>query len=321
MTTPTKSEILAKALEIWKSEQYQHGTGQLADINPEPSELAENGFIAAAQSSLMSSPYKKYGFEEKQEIERPLEKTTANFDEVLDVDALLRSGLVIFGGSGCGKSTLAKAIVRRLAEKGVTSYIVDTSMTWLKESYDIVPVSRDCRNYTWRFQNTVFDCAELTMNERIIFVDSLARELLDVHMTGTIDRPEILVFEEAELFLSNNNLRSKKLENVLTFVSTGRNFNLRFIAVSPVPSLIDKLIVKLTEQKIFGRASEPNDLAYIKKILPKPWTEELKSLTVGNFISENKGRIQRCQLDIGKPCGWASFTYQQNLFALTETFK
>lgn len=317
MATPNKSEILAKALEMWKSYQYQRGCGELAETNPEPCELAEDGFLQAAQSELMSSPYKKYeSFEQPEKTIRENEKTERlqpeNFADIFDVDACLRSGLVLFGGSGCGKSTLGKAIVRKLSANGITSYIVDSSRAWTNEGYDVIEVSRSIDRYEWNRENTVFDVAYLTVNEKTIFANTLAGSLMDDHISGTVEGAEILVLEEAELFLSNNSLRSHALENLLTLVSTGRNFNVRFIAISQVPSGIDKLPIKLCEQRFFGRLSEPNDVRYVKQILPKESVEQLKRLETGCFIAENKGKVQRFKLEIEKPLSTQGFTYSFN---------
>jgi energy-coupling factor transporter ATP-binding protein EcfA2 len=316
MTTPCRAEIRQKAQELYAKYQDQCGASELAQNTCEENELKEDGFWSAAVSELMQGENKEWT-RYPDALVRPvkpqrLEIETENFDEIFDVDALLRSGLVVFGGSGCGKSTLAKAVVRRLAAKGIVSYVVDSSRAWTNEGYDTIEVSRDCKCYIWNSENTVFDVCLLSVDEKVIFADTLARSLLDAHICGTVDRPEILVFEESETYLGNNTLRSKRLEHVLTLVSTGRNFALRYIAISQVPSMIDKLPIKLCEQRFFGRLSEPNDQRYCKAILNKESVEQLKSLTVGNFISENKGKIQKFKLETEKPRGWTqlNFTYQ-----------
>jgi hypothetical protein len=117
--------------------------------------------------------------------------------------------------------------------------------------------------------------------------------------------------EESELYISNNSLRKKKLENVLTLVSSGRNFGLRFIAASQVPSMVDKLPIKLCEQRFFGRLSEPNDQRYVKQLLGKEWVEQSKTLGVGEFVSENKGKVQKFKLEMKeKPQAKRQFNFQ-----------
>jgi hypothetical protein len=294
---PNREEILARAQQLFAEDCFRNG---VANVTPENDELLENGFFAQAQTELMMNGETRFSQWEPEKPER-LERQNENFDSVPDLDALLRSGTIVLGGSGCGKSTLAKAIVKELLKKGVTSYIIDSSRSWSSERYNVVKVSRDCKSYRWKYENTVFDVCTLSVNEKTIFANALAGSLMSAHISGTVDGAEILVLEEAELFLSNNSLRSHALENLLTLISTGRNFRVRFIAISQVPSGIDKLPIKLCEQRFFGRLSEPNDLRYIKQILLKEWTEELKRLETGCFIAENKGHIDRFRLDLEKP--------------------
>jgi adenosyl cobinamide kinase/adenosyl cobinamide phosphate guanylyltransferase len=294
MATPNRLEIVEKAKELWHTDRARMGDPSF-NIDPEENELKEGGYLASAASELMySSETKNAQWLEKNET---LEVSkNESFDTILDVPALLRSGTVIFGGSGCGKSTLAKAVVRKLGEKGIVCYIVDPSRAWLDQGFEVVEVTKDQDSYRWIGQNTVFDVSRLTNNEKVIFVDLLSAELLHGHMNG-VKQFEVAVLEEAELYIGNNSLRRKRLQNVLALLSNGRNFNLRAILISQVPSMVDKLPIKLTEQRVFGRLSEPNDQRYCKQLLGKEWVEQLKSLEVGTFLSENKGMVQRFKIE------------------------
>jgi hypothetical protein len=43
-------------------------------------------------------------------------------------------------------------------------------------------------------------------------------------------------------------------------LTQGANFNIRFIAITQFASMVDKLVVKLAQQRYCGRTSEKNDM-------------------------------------------------------------
>lgn len=220
--------------------------------------------------------------------------------------ALLRGGLCIFGASGCGKTVLARELVKTLATKGIIFRIIDPSRAWL-DMGEVVEVSKRQTVYSWDSSTTIFDVSCLNVGDKVNFANAFCGSLLASHIDGNC-RNEIIVLEESELYLQNSTMRSKKCENIATLVSMGRNYNLRYIAISQAPALLDKLFLKLTELKFYGFLSEPNDLNYLKKMLGKTWVEQIATLGIGTFIFQNRRTIQKVKAEIEKP--------QENLKAI-----
>lgn len=215
------------------------------------------------------------------------------------LNSLLRGGLCIFGSSGTGKTVLARELVRAMSKKGIAFRIVDPSRAWLGVG-EVIEISKRQTVYSWDSSNTVFDVSRLTVSDKITFVNTFCGSLLESHMDDH-RRNEILVLEESELYLQNSALRSKKCENILSLIAMGRNFNLRYIAISQAPALLDKLFLKLTELKFYGFLSEANDLNYLKKMLGKTWVEQLTTLNIGEFIFQGRRTIQKVKAEVEKP--------------------
>jgi hypothetical protein len=70
MQTPTHSEIIERARQLYAEDCFRKGCPELANVNPEISELAENGFLSAARSELMMSEDVRYKEEVAREANR-----------------------------------------------------------------------------------------------------------------------------------------------------------------------------------------------------------------------------------------------------------
>jgi len=215
-----------------------------------------------------------------------------------DVEVALRCGFCVFGNSGSGKTNLAKLLAEKLRQRGIIVYVLDSSRQWFDFPFNhTIEVSRDRTRYEW-VGSTLFDISGLNINDKVKFANMLCQTLLDSHIKAYCPW-EFVVFEEAQLFLSNNALRNlSKYGSVLNLVSMGRNYNLRYGLISQFPSYVDKYLVRNTQQRYFGYIFEPNDYRYARQILGKEWVQKLKTLEVGEFLYQCKNRVQKIRVPL-----------------------
>ncbi|MDH5665718.1 MAG: hypothetical protein OEY10_05420, partial [Nitrosopumilus sp.] len=116
MGTPNKQQIYEKARELWYQDQHRNGCSELAQINPEYSELLENGYVHSARTMLMSSNPNVVVIEKNAKSEK--EELTLDDHFLVDIEELLRSGCFIVGGKGTTKSNMAKIIADKLRKLG-----------------------------------------------------------------------------------------------------------------------------------------------------------------------------------------------------------
>lgn len=311
MTTPTKSEILAKASEMWKKYQDQCGASELSLTTPEEHELKEDGFFSAAVSELMSSPFKKY--EEFGEPEKS-NKESENFDRKtidqsivegvpFNIPTAMDSGFYISGTSQSGKTNLAKHLVQKLINAGITCYVMDTSQAWSHDTpvKNVVAIDVDTDSYSIT-SNTILDISTLNTRQKVAFVNLFCRTIYEQHVQGYRAR-EFIVFEEAQTYLPQSSMRlairhSSPCESVLDVVTVGANYGLRFGLITQFPALVDKPPVKITQQRYFGWTWEKNDVAYIKGFLDKTWIEKLQGLQKGQFIYQKRDMTELIQVPL-----------------------
>ena len=280
MATPRKEQIVERAMEMF----HQDSFGVTEGINPTLEELNEGGYLARAQHDLVRSDTHYY-LDKKEDLDKI---QTHEFE--INLDELLQSGLFISGTSGSGKSNLGYIIVDVLMQKGVICYCIDSSQQWEKHS-SIPNVLRISYPSSVTFRDghvscsTVFDVSMLMFQQRIEFADAFCKKLLDMRKRSAYDPPTVVIFEEAQLIFYQGSMRSpKKCESAIELATVGRNFNLRFIAISQFPSMVDKLLIKLCRQRYFAWTSEPNDLSYIEEIIGKEMAKQLPKLEVGEFV-------------------------------------
>jgi hypothetical protein len=310
--TPDKKQILEKALEMWHEQHAREGDPSFAST-PEYSELAESGFVSSAVSELMRSSdtispeWKSYAekFEKEpksENFEKKLEATEVPFDVGLACD----SGFFISGTSQSGKTNLGKCIVQKLICHGITCYVLDPSRAWTHDTptRKIVEVKTDRREYQWE-GNTTFDISTLSARQKLLFVDTFCHDLYASHVAGCTAK-EFVIFEECQLYVPQGSMRlavrrPSPCENVLSLITTGANFNLRFGVVAQFSALVDKAAVKICGQKYIGSTWEPNDVSYLKGFLGKDWAAKLKTLNKGEFVYCCKGMTQLIKTPIFEP--------------------
>jgi len=289
MTTPTRAELYEKAKQLWIHDQYRNGCSELAETNPEYSELLESGYIASAKSELMRDQYKA-------QIESKDFYDLENFDNFqFDVKEAMQTTTFISGSRGIGKSDIAMYIVDQLTN--VICVVFDSSLDWIHRSsisqYITIKPYMDVQIPQ---QNTIIDMSMLTPNQQQTIVERFCEKLFNHQIETQCGSRFYLVFEESQIFFPLNSLRSKNAQNSMRILTVGRNINVSICAISQFPALIDKELVKNAQQIYIGTTSEKNAVQYWRGILGKN-ADQLKELQNGEFLYYCRNRLSKIQIE------------------------
>ncbi|MFA5307383.1 MAG: hypothetical protein WC365_08090 [Candidatus Babeliales bacterium] len=221
------------------------------------------------------------------------------------------TGMFACGTSQSGKSTLMKHIVKTIVDAGINVYVIDVSGTWTDCSpiSNVVTVQPGDDVDVPANQSAILDLAQLGYTERVNYVIAFCQALYDWHKKyGFKKAPfEFIFFEEAHTYFSNGCFRSpRKFSPCIDIVTVGANFNLRFGAITQFPAMLDKALVKITQQRYFGFTTENNDLNYVKGFVGKEHTDRLNkdgtpnlnsvfNLQKGQFLYQLRNRIEKIQ--------------------------
>lgn len=296
MVTPTKPEIIDKAFELHHEKNHN-----VSSINPTVKELKEDGTFEQAKRELMRNDhsYRDYIEQEARSLgllEEKAEEKRETSKFTVDLRELMRTGCFSSGTSGSGKTFLNFVVADRLMEKGVIVFVVDPSQVWSRSNVphririDKLPATitfedGNARNGKLIQNGTVFDVSMLTYKERVEFTEDLCKWLLNKRKRSKVRPPTFVFFEEGHLYFYEGSMRSlKRQSNAVELVTNGRNFNIRYGVICQFPSMIDKVLIKITRQRWFGCTSEPNDLRYIEDIIGSEMAEQLSSLETGEFV-------------------------------------
>ena len=294
MTTPTKEQIRERATDL-----FNNSNRHLPSISPEDSELRENGLWFEARNELMRDTARsqqlsyvegmanELGFELKKTNPSELAKQTRHSEFEIDVKELLRSGCIIIGGKGTAKSNLAMTITDMLMRIGVTVKVFDISKAWQRSSVPcVVEITNNIRMDINLYQSIVFDLCKLTPNDAKRFITLvLAKEWnMQTSLTEEQRKPIVFVFEECQLLTPNGSLRSNEAQQVLRLMSTGRNFELGYLAISQRPTLVDPTVFELSFIRYFSRCDGFNDLKRIAEYIGSEKARQLQKLRLGEFM-------------------------------------
>lgn len=222
----------------------------------------------------------------------------------LNIKEAKDSGFFACGTSQSGKTTLCKWLVKKVLDAGITVKVIDISKAWtvdtpLKKVYT-VPVSYD--NFSVPYDTSyVLDLSELPYAERGYIVNFFCKELYNWHKKfGYKAAPfGFIFFEEAHTYFPNGCFRSpKRFSAAIDIVTVGANFNLRFGAITQFPAMLDKALVKITQQRYFGWTTEYNDRNYIKSFVGKEHVDpknldSVFNLSKGNFLYQLRNNITK----------------------------
>jgi len=287
---PKKEKVLERARELYAQHCYRNGCPELANTNPECSELLESGFYQAALSSLMTSTETK----NEQWLKEAESVETSEFQ--FDAKEAMQTTCFVSGSRGVGKSDICMRIAEQLQNHGIIVIVFDLSCDWLKRSsieqyftvkpYSDLPIPET---------SMIFDISMLTPNQAQRSVEQFCKKLFEFQVDNSAKRFYV-VFEESQIYFPLNSLRSLKTQNSMRLLTVGRNFNVSMCAVSQFPSLIDKEMIKNCGQIWIGYTSELNALKYWKGILGKR-TEKLKGLQNGEFTYYFRNKISLTKIE------------------------
>jgi L-lactate utilization protein LutC len=84
-------------------------------------------------------------------------------------------------------------------------------------------------------------------------------------------------------------------------MSEGRNYGVRFMAITQFFASIDKMSMRYMRQRYFGSTNEPRDVEYVEQFFPKSKrqivAESLRSLKAGEFIYMNAEGFQKINIE------------------------
>lgn len=294
MTTPERRQIYEEAKRLWF--QHEARSGNLAVINPTYGELLESGFISVAQSNLMSNlPSNVVVIEKKSKSKREMKAT--QFE--VNIGEALKSGIYTCGTTGSGKSDVAMYIAD-LLKPVATIYVVDPSQDWINRSNipNVITVPQNLRTKVYD-AHTIYDTSRLRRPDKRAFAETLTQTLMDYAVNQPQDQRKnrFVIFEEAQLIFPEGSFRGRKYNACVELVSMGRNYGLRFMAITPFSANVDKMLVKITKQRYFGWSNEKNDLKYLAGFLGKQ-VDELKKLKAGQFLYHNpsQGTLKKIKI-------------------------
>jgi len=292
MTTPTKQEIENKARELYfKAERDQY-------ITPTKVELVESGYTYEAKSQLMRNQEKhevmayleqmanENGYTLLKQKPSKLAKQIKPSDFEIDVNEALRSGVFICGGKGATKTNLAKIITDKLLRLGYVVKVFDISKAWLKSSIPyVVEITNNIRMNINLYRSVMFDLSRLLPKDAKRFISLiLAAEWdMQVRLTEQQRRWIVYVFEETQMLTPQGHLRSNEAQQILRLMTTGRNYNLGYIAITQRPALCDTSVFELTFQKYFARMNGENDLRKVANYIGAK-AYDLEKLRLGEFF-------------------------------------
>jgi len=293
---PKKEKVLERARELYVQHCYRNGCPDLANVNPEDSELAESGFVAVARSELMTST------ETKNEQWLKKFESAESCDFEFDLPEAMRSGVLISGTTGTGKSDLAMYLTDQLTKHGITMIVFDSSQDWQSRSsiaqyqtltfphIDTVPEN-----------SVIFDISRLSVEQRQRFIESFSETLYRHQSMNPSRKQFFLVFEEGSSYFKEGFMRAKRFSNTAMLMSEGRNYGVRFMVITQFFASIDKMTMRYMRQRYFGSTNEPRDVEYITRFFSREQKEEigktLRSLGAGSFLYMNGSETKRIHVE------------------------
>lgn len=301
MATPTKAEIEAKALELWRSDQVSNGCIEALQLTPELEELKESGFYMLAQNMLMrnDSSYQDYIEREYNETvgkNKPTSKSQKQLDEfdklkaqhfMVDIQELLRSGFYVTGTTGTGKSDIGMYAAEKLIQHGVIVIVFDSTQDWQSRSNIpyYITIKRHEPLDMILDRSIIYDIHKLFPSERQQLVERFCG-VLYMHQASKpkhLRKQYFVIFEDSQTYLWQNSLRSRKAQNTAMLLTEGRNYKVRFGCIVQFSSMVDKNAMRYMKQRFLGWTNERNDIEYLRSFIGDK-VNELKTLKAGEFV-------------------------------------
>jgi len=291
--TPTKQQIEAKALELWMQDRLRREGAEALAINPTEFELAEEGFIIAAQHSLMRNPVNNWVTQEKPK--------TQVYPFAFDWVEAEKSNILISGTNSTGKSRLAAKLANILKTLGWQIICFDNSSVWKKISDLPICIEIDESENFYEVpiiegKSVVYDISQLIPTQQKELVDFV---LLDLWNNRDNDNFSwvMVILEEFELY--GRTTRGNIAQNIFRIMHAGRNRQIRTLAVTTDLALIDASFIRLCGLRYHGRLNiESNSKRRFRQYYGKEWLEVANSLPLGQFIYLNKNKLQQIKVPL-----------------------
>jgi hypothetical protein len=290
---PTKEQILVKALEMWRNDQYRQGCEALADLTPEPNELNESGYISASKSQLMRNMVKNDSEEWK-----GYNESVENSDDLkFDLEEAMKSGVIVSGTTGTGKSDVGMYLTDRLMNEGIIVVVFDSSQDWQKRSsiarYQTLTIPHIDKIPE---RSVIFDISRLSVQGRQNLIESFSETLYRCQSMNPSRKQYFLVFEEGSSYFREGFMRGKRFSNTAMLMSEGRNYGVRFMVITQFFASIDKMSMRYMRQRYFGYTDELNDVSYVKAFLGDQ-ALKLRDLNAGEFTYYNAGKTTKISIE------------------------
>ena len=308
MATPTKEQIRERATGL-----FNKSNNHLPSITPEDSELKESGYWFEARDDLMRDNAKHQQLAYLEEMAHEIgyrivkeKKTPVNKNQI-NLQSILKTGLVVIASKGHGKTNTVKTICQRFQNEmpNVGLKVVDSALNWAFNSpldyYQIIELGKTIINR----KNTVFDCSLLKHPQlvtdfirKLVFRDLEANVRLKLRQYGYIDKPILYVIEETQNILGTSSLKRDINAPILKFVSEGRNFGeLSYIIITQRPQSISTEALERVEGYLFGRLLGDRNLTKVRRIAGKNVAKSVKKLKQGEFIYFDGDKAQHFNFD------------------------
>lgn len=289
MTTPKRSEIAAKAIEISMKRNSSISTN-----TPEIEELKEDGTYAEARDQLMRNQERSevLSYLEKMANEQGFQlcKTKAEYSNDLEdypIDNIMTEGCFVAGSRGSGKTNLLKLLVIEAIKRKVEVKVFDPSLAW--KAFPLpkirVRIGRGKGTLSGNGQwNTVYDLSRLSVLEAREFCKQmLTNDLTEaIHLTDIGMKPNCLfVIEEAQNIIPSHSLRSMKFSEISRFITQGRNFGMSFIACTQRLASVDINLVEISGIRYWMKLEGHRNLMKARYWLDKYTTWRLRDLERG----------------------------------------
>jgi len=285
MVTPKKELIVERATELFHNDQWQKGIRN--SVNPEYSELLEDGYVSQARSELMTSEKRKNA-----------ESDFIDFPESFDVDLkeLYESNALILGSRHCGKSDVGMLIGQKAMKENTIVVCFDPSLDWIARS-SIKQYLKVDRSLDVPKESIIYDlslCSPLNAQK---IVEDFNEKLFESQAQAINRKQYLVIFEEAHTYFYEGSMRSKKMQNSVKLLSVGRNVDIAVLLISQFASMLSKFSIKhSTSQAWFGYTKEKNDIAYLKSFLGEN-VKELTKLDDGQFMFMDRNGIFKIAIE------------------------
>jgi len=183
-----------------------------------------------------------------------------------------------------------------MRDRKLIPVIYDPSQVWSRKyKAELVEILDPFHlEIVWK-EPVIYDVSKLYLDQQLSCFIEIAKFYTEKQLTlEERDRPPYIFFvEEAQMIIPRGKLHSASALELLRLFTVGRNFNMRYVVITPRPADIDTTAISLCGQHYFGMATEENDLRKIRNWVGKENLAILPRLETGEFLYHSRGLIKR----------------------------